>query len=189
MLEFLGVLSGIFSASGYIPYIRDILARKTKPERASWLIWTVLTVIAFFTQFTKGASYSLWLPALETCGLTIVLFLSIQFGVGGLQKRDLAALTVAMLGLLLWYFTKEATVALYITIGIDAIGTILTVQKAYEKPETETLSTWLLVAGAGILGMLAVGQWNIILLSYPFYIFLANGATASAMLLGEKRKH
>lgn len=169
MLEFLGVLSGIFSASGYIPYIRDILARKTKPERASWLIWTVLTVIAFFTQFAKGASYSLWLPALETCGLTIVLFLSIQFGVGGLQKRDLAAL--------------------YITIGIDAIGTILTVQKAYEKPETETLSTWLLVASAGILGMLAVGQWNTILLSYPFYIFLANGATASAMLLGEKRKH
>ena len=189
MLEFVGILSGILSASGYIPYIRDILARKTKPERASWLIWTVLTTIAFFTQLAKGASNSLWLPALETCGLTIVLLLSIQFGVGMLQKKDLIALTIAGLGILLWYFTKDATIALYITIGIDTIGTILTVQKAYEKPQTETLSTWLLVAGAGILGMLAVGQWNIVLLSYPVYIFLANGATATAVLFGEKRKH
>jgi hypothetical protein len=187
MLEIIGILSGLLSASAYIPYIKDILAKKTRPERASWLIWAVLTAIAFFSQFAKGASSSLWLPGIETCGLTIVLLLSLKFGTGGLTKKDLLALFSAAIGLLLWYFTHEPAVALYIIISIDAIGTVLTVQKAYQDPESETLSTWVLVCFAGVLSMISVGTLNIILLSYPFYIFAANGAIALAMVLGSKK--
>lgn len=188
MLAVLGIFSGILSISGYFPYIRDVLKRKTYPERASWLIWAVLTVIAFASQLAKGASNSLWLPGLETCGLITVLLLSIPFGTGGLTKKDIIALCFAGIGLVLWYFTKEPAVALYIIIAIDMIGTILTFQKAYVDPESETLSTWIMVAIAGILAMLATGTWNIILLSYPLYIFLANAAIAIAILLGKNRK-
>lgn len=187
-LEILGIFAGLTSGSSYIPYVRDIFLKKTKPERASWAIWMVLTAIAFFSQLAKGASYSLWLPALETTGITIVVILSIWRGVGGATKRDIFVLCAAALGLILWYFTKEPAVALYIIIGVDAIGTIPTVIKSYQQPETETLTTWAMVAVAGVLGMLAVGQWNIILLSYPFYIFLANSALVVAMILGRKKK-
>ncbi|HXS14980.1 MAG TPA: hypothetical protein VN711_02540 [Candidatus Saccharimonadales bacterium] len=186
ILEIIGILAGILSASAYIPYIKDVLARKTQPERASWLIWAVLTSIAFFSQFAKGASSSLWLSGLETIGITIVLLLSLKFGIGGLTKRDLFALFAASVGLILWYFTHEPAIALYIIIGIDAIGTVITIQKAYTHPESETMSTWVLVCCAGILSMIAVGGLNIILLSYPFYIFAANGAIALAMILGTK---
>lgn len=186
MLQVLGILSGLISVSAYIPYIKDVLAKKTQPERASWLIWAVLTSIAFFSQLAKGASNSLWLPGIETCGLTIVLLLSLRFGTGGLTKKDILALSAAAVGLILWYFTHEPAIALYIIIGIDAIGTVLTVQKAYQDPESETLSTWILVCVAGILSIISVGQLNLILLSYPFYIFAANGSIALAMILGNK---
>lgn len=186
MLQLLGISAGVLSASAYIPYIKDILARKTQPERASWLIWTMLTAIAFFSQLARGASYSLWLPGLETVGLTIVFLLSFRFGTGGFTRKDILALLTACLGLILWYFTKEPSVALYIIIGIDAIGTFLTLQKAYKDPESETLSTWLIVCFAGVLAMISVGKLSIVLLSYPFYIFVANGAIALAMILGTK---
>ncbi|HEX7042827.1 MAG TPA: hypothetical protein VF189_06250 [Patescibacteria group bacterium] len=188
MLEILGIASGLISVSAYIPYIIDVIKKTTQPERASWLIWFVLTAIAFFSQLAKGASNSLWLPGIETCGLGIVLILSLKYGVGGLVKKDLLALAAAGIGLILWYFTKEPAVALYIIIGIDSIGTVLTVQKAYEDPESETFITWVLVAVAGILSMIAVGKIDIILLSYPFYIFLANAAVAFAMMIGKKPK-
>ena len=188
MLEIIGIFAGILSASAFVPYIRDILGKTTKPERASWLIWTVLTSIAFFSQLAKGASNSLWQPGLETVGIVIILLLSLKYGVGGFTKRDILALLAASIGLILWYFTREAAVALYISIGIDSIGTVLTVVKAYEDPGSETMSTWVIVCIAGLLSMVAVGQWNIILLSYPFYIFTANGATALAMVLGRKPK-
>ena len=188
MLQIFGILAGILSGAAYIPYIQDIFAKKTKPERASWIIWGVLTGIAFFSQLAKGASNSLWLSGLETLGISIVFLLSIKHGVGGWTKRDIFILITATAGLALWYVTKEPAVALYIIIAVDATGTIPTIIKSYEAPETETLTTWIMVAIAGIIAMLSVGSWNIILLSYPIYIFLGNFSTAAAMLLGRRRQ-
>lgn len=188
MLQIFGILAGILSISGYFPYILDIFKKKARPQRASWLIWSVDTIIAFVSQFFRGATNSLWLPGLETCGLVVVFLLSLKFGVGGFTKKDIIALSLAGVGLVLWYFTKEPAVALYIIIAVDSIGTILTIQKAYEDPESETMSIWLIVALAGLFGMLAVGTWNVILLSYPLYIFVANAAIPVAMILGRKRK-
>jgi len=187
-MELIGILSGLLSTSSYVPYVRDIFAKKTKPERASWIIWSVLTGIAFFSQLAKGASSSLWLPGLETCGVTIVFILSLKYGVGGLTKRDILILFSAAAGVVLWYFTKEPAVALYIIIGVDSLGTIPTIIKSYQEPETETFTTWILLSIAGILAMISVGSWNIILLSYPFYFFAANAGTALAMILGKKPK-
>lgn len=187
MLQIIGILAGLISISGYFPYIRDVIKRTTYPERASWLIWDVLTAIDFFSLMAKGAYASLWLPGLETIAMAIVLLLSLKFGTGGLSKKDVYSLIAAGIGLVLWYFTKEPAVALYITIGIDAIGTLLAIQKAYNDPESETLSTWILVAIAGILSMISVGEWNLVLLSYPFYIFVANASIAAAILSGKSR--
>lgn len=188
-LSVIGFAAGVISISGYVPYIRDVIKRTTYPERASWLIWDVLTAIAFFSQLAKGAFASLWLPGLEIIGLSTVLLLSLKFGTGGLSKKDVYSLIAAGIGLILWYFTKEPAVALYMIIGIDAIGTVLAIQKAYKDPESETLSTWVLVAIAGILSLISVGEFNIILLSYPFYIFAANAAIALAIILGKTALH
>lgn len=189
MLETLGILGGIFATIGIIPYIKDILYGKTRPEKATWLIWTILGSIAFFSQLAKGATNSLWMTGLETLGQLIVLILALKVGTGKFQRKDVIALTVAGLGLVFWYFTKEAATALYIVIGIDFTGTILTIQKAYQEPESETLSTWVLATIGGILTIFSVGKFDVILLSYPIFIFLMNGIIALAMILGRQKKH
>jgi len=186
MLQVLGILGGIFATIGIVPYIRDILWGKTRPEKATWLIWTVLGSIAFFSQLAKGASASLWMTGLETVGQFIVLLLALRLGFGGFKKKDYLALFIVGIGLMLWYFTKEAAIALYIVIGIDFTGTILTIQKAYLEPETETLSTWILATIGGFLTILAVGKLDIVLLSYPIFIFAMNGTIVLAILFGRK---
>ncbi len=188
MLQLFGYISGFLVFLCYFPYIKDTLQKKTQPERASWLIWTVLGSIAFFSQFAKGATDSLWLTGVETVGVLIIFLLSIKFGVGGLTKKDLIALLIALLGLIIWYFTKEAAIALLIVIGIDAVGGFLTIQKAYLDPGSETMATWLLAGISGIFAMLSVGSWDLILLIYPFYIFLQNFAVVAAMLIGNQKK-
>lgn len=188
ILEVLGILGGILATIGIIPYIHDILRGTTKPERATWLIWTVLGSIAFFSQMAKGATNSLWMTGLETLGQAVVLILAFKFGRGSLQKKDTIALLIAALGLILWYFTKEASIALFIVIGIDFTGSVLTIQKSYEKPQTETLSTWVLAFIGGLLTILAVGKLDGILLSYPVFITVINGSIALSILLGRLRK-
>ena len=187
MTEVFGYLSGILVVLGTLPYIRDIFLRKTKPQRSTWFIYSVLGGIAFFSQLAKGATFSLWLTGLDTLSVVVVFICSLWYGVGGFEKKDYRVLAVAAIALLLWFFTKEAAVALYLIIGIDAIGTYLTVDKAYKDPSSESYSAWVCSAIAGIFAMISVGSLNIILLSYPLYIFLANGAVVAAMWLGKKQ--
>lgn len=186
-LQILGLLSGIISVICYVPYARDILLHKTKPERASWLIWTVLGSIAFFSQLAKGATDSLWMPGVQTFGVLTIFLLSIPYGEGGLKHRDIKALLFAILGIILWFFTKEAAFALFITILVDIAGSLLTIVKAYEDPKSETLSTWFLAGLSGFLAVFAVGSLNWILLSYPIYIGIINWAVVVAMVLGRKK--
>jgi hypothetical protein len=171
-----------------IPYVRDIFRLKTKPERGSWLIWTVLGFIAFFSQLAKGATDSLWLTVGQTAAVFIIFVLSLKYGYGGLGKRDLRGLIGAGIGLVLWYLTREAAYALLFVILVDSIGTLLTILKAYKDPESETFSTWVMSGTAGIFGTLSVGSFNLVLLAYPIYIALANFAIVASLILGRKNK-
>ena len=183
-----GYLSAVAMLWSFVPYIRDILKGKTKPERASWFIWSVLGAISFFSLFAKGATYSLFLPGAQGLGDLFVFALVIKYGMGGFMKRDIIALICAAAGLFLWYLTKEPAVALFIAIFIDATGTALTAIKSYEHPASETISNWVLVSIGGFFSCIAVGSYNLILLAFPFYIFLAGLSVLIAIKLGFQKK-
>lgn len=61
MFLLIGILAGICGIVMFIPYIKDIFKRKTKPERISWLIWSLLGLIAVGSQLSKGATDSIWM--------------------------------------------------------------------------------------------------------------------------------
>jgi len=187
-IKFFGYLSGTLSVVAIIPYIYDILKGNTKPERASWFIWSALGLIAFFSQMEKGATNSLWMVGTSTVAVIVVSLLSLKLGYGGFSKRDKISLLIAAFGILLWFITKEAAFALFITIFVDSIGSFLTTLKSYEDPESETISTWIIASIAGVFSALSVGEWNFILLVYPLYIFLANFIVFAAIILGKRKK-
>lgn len=186
MTQIFGYLSGIAILLSFVPYIKDIFRGTTKPERISWLIWSVLGAISFFSQYAKGASFSLIMTGAQAVGDLLIFGLAVKYGLGGLLKRDIAAFVGALLGLLLWYLTKEAAVALFIVIFVDGIGAALTIVKSYEKPETETVSAWIYTFLGGLFGCLAVGSLNFVLLSFPLYICLASGSILLAIWLGRR---
>ena len=187
MTDYFGYLSGICITVSFLPYLVSIFKGQAKPERVSWLIWSILGGIAFFSQLAKGASASLWLPGLQTLGDTIVFVLAIKYGMGGMQKRDLWALAIAGVSLILWYATREPAVALFLAILIDASGAVLTVLKSYEHPTTESVSAWVLTGLGGLLAVFAVGSWDWVLLVFPAYILIASTAIVGAIKFGQKK--
>jgi len=187
MTHLLGILSGILAGIAVIPYAFDTIKGRARPERASWFIWLILAVIAFSGQFAEGATNSLWLTGIDTAGVLLIFCLSIKHGTGGLTKRDGCALLAAGVGLILWYLTRHALIALGFVIAIDAIGTSLTVIKTYQDPSSETYLVWLLVSIAGVVAMFAVGNFYVGQLVYPFYIFLANFSVLIAIWAGKFR--
>ena len=188
MFEVIGVTSGVLAFVGYIPYIRDIQKGRARPERATWLIWSILSAIAFFAQLNKGATQSLWFTALNCLSAVIIFSLSVRKGMGGVVKRDTVGLLFALLGLVLWYLTSNALYALLFTIGVDAVGSVLEIIKTYNDPSSETYLVWILDGIAGGLAAISVGRLDYTLLLYPFYLFLANFAVVIALNLSRKRE-
>ncbi len=170
----LGIVSGLLMILCVVPYIRDILRRTTKPERATWWVWLGLGVMSVIAQFQAGNRWSLLMTVGSVTACGAVAFLSLKHGYGRFKLRDTAALVVAGLGMVLSLVLHSPLVALLIIIFVDMIGYSLTIAKTWEAPETETLSTWIMATGAGLLGAISVSQPNLTKLIYPLYIFSGN---------------
>ncbi|MFK7875102.1 MAG: hypothetical protein AB8B71_04895 [Paracoccaceae bacterium] len=185
---FFGAISAALGTCAYLPYIRDTLQGRTQPQRASWLIWSVLCVIAFFVQLHEGATHSLWFAGAMVSGTLSVFLLSLRYGTGGLLcRRDCTVLALAAGGLAAWYITETAAFALMITISISFLGGVITVAKAYKTPHTETFSKWFTSLGASVFALLSVQTYDPLLLAYPMYLLVLNSSIVTALALGALR--
>ncbi|WP_299606029.1 hypothetical protein [uncultured Tateyamaria sp.] len=185
LLWLIGIASALLSTYAYLPYVFDTLSGRTRPQRASWMIWSVLGSIALASQIYEGASASLWFAAIQVGGTVLIFILSLKHGTGGfLNRSDACVLAAAAVGVLAWALTETAVYALAITITISMMGGAITVTKAFRSPETETLTTWSASFVAATLAIVAVGGLDWVLLAYPLYLWVLNGAIVLAILLG-----
>ncbi|MGR3502982.1 hypothetical protein [Pseudaestuariivita sp.] len=184
-----GILAALIGLAAYVPYFRDTLFGSTRPHRATWLIWALLSSISTASQAYEGATHSLWF-SMGQSGATIVVFLmSIRGGMGSyLGRSDAPTLVAAALGIVLWVTTDSAVYALAIAIAVSALGGVATAVKAYRAPETETLSCWVLNFVAATLAVLVVGQPDPVLLAYPVYLFALYACIILAITAGRMRQ-
>jgi hypothetical protein len=169
------------------PYVINTVKGNTQPERVTWLIFSVLGLIAFVSQLSLGASWSLAFSGLDTVASILVFVLAIKYGVGGHTRFDVVALIVAAIGVVIAIVAKEPIIALFGVIIADLSGMVLTIQKTYTSPNSETTVSWLLVGTASLFGSLAVGGLSYGILLYPFYLMLANYSVPITQLLSRNR--
>lgn len=188
ILTLFGISAAVISTLAFLPYIIDTTQERTLPQRASWLIWSLLATISFFSQLSEGASASLWFAGVQTAATLTIFALSLTFGGGPLLSRsDVPVLVAGAIGLALWYVTDTAVYALAISIAISLLGGAVTVRKAYNAPNSETISTWALCFIASGAALASVGAMDPVLLAYPLYLLVLNGAITCAILLGRAR--
>jgi hypothetical protein len=187
LLATFGILSAVVNTVGMVPYVRDVLKHKTKPERATWWIWLALGVVAISAQVAAGATWSLLMVGAQSLAVATVAILSLKYGYGAFRRKDFVSLLVAMLGLLLWKITSDPLYALLIVVAIDALAVWLTAAKTWEAPQTETLIAWILSSLAGLFGLLAVGKLNFTQIIYPLYILVANSTVTYIIIYRRSR--
>lgn len=184
MEKWFAFASGLILLAGAPPYLIDILKGKTKPQRATWFIWSVLGVIAFISQLRLDGGWSLVFVGLDGLGSLLVFLLSLKFGTGGWARLDRLALVIALIGVGLSFVIKQPVLALLGVVLADLSGAVLTVLKTFRHPESETAITWFFVGTASLLGVFSVGKLNLGLLIYPAYLTLANYGVLAAQGLG-----
>ena len=183
-----GWMALLLNFIGYVPYVRDIFRRKVKPHRITWGVWTILTTITAYNQVMNGGGYSSLFFISTAILVSFVFVLSFKYGVGGASKIDRICLAFALLLLVYWVTIQETYISTVLAVLIDGIGAIPTLIKTFKQPETESYPQWTLAGIAGLLTMFAVPQFDWILIIYPLYVVIMNGAIVGMKYFRERKK-
>lgn len=169
-----GIAASLLGMAGGIPYIYNTYRRKTKPHTVAWLIFLILSVISFASQFILGARASLFFIGWTVIMNIVIVGLSLRkkAGFSDVSLVNIVALSLAIASIILWKTTNSALIALICVLIADGIGALLIVIKAYKHPHTETAIMWSVGIFAGALNIAAVGSLRWDLLAAP--IQLAN---------------
>jgi len=173
-LAIAGISSGLLNLIATVPYILDVLRGNTKPERATWWMWFILSVVGFFAQLAAGAHWSLVLSATSSIVGGITALLSIKYGFGRFHRRDGAALFITGLGVMLSFVYRDPLIAVVTVVLIDALGGGLTLYKTWYAPYTENLLAWQISTVGTLCGVLAVGKYHPAIFLSPLSNFLIN---------------
>jgi hypothetical protein len=181
-----GVLGVMLSVIGSTLYLRDVRRRRTTPHRGSWLVWSVIALVAAVAHGFDGGRWSLvvlWGQALSTLAVLVV---AVRCGLGWFTRTNLLMLTVAAFGIIGWTTLADPTAASACAAAADAAGLLAITPKTWLDPYSETLATYALAGATGLLAALAVQAWDPGLLVYPVYFCLGNAATAA--LIAARRR-
>lgn len=166
-----GYLSGTFEFVGALPYLHSIINKKTKPNRATWLIWSLVSVILFCTYYLSGARATLWQPGAAVLFNVVFAFLAFRHsGMSRVGKLDAGCFLGAMLALIAWGLTRNPLIGMTVIVIVAIIGSVPTILKVYENPGSEDRLTWLLWSLAALANLFAVKSWTFAIALYPIEV-------------------
>lgn len=172
MHEIAGLIAGGLFLAAFIPYVILILDGRVRPNRATWIIWTILGFLILASYRSVGAD-AIWVAVAGAIGPLVILALSVRYGEGGTAPLDLACLAGTGMGIVAWYLTSNPFVGLVIFLASDWFGSIPTIVKTWREPESESLVAWGLWWLGSVFQFLALSDWELRFSLYPLDFIVA----------------
>jgi hypothetical protein len=182
-----GWVAGILSLFAYIPYSRAILKRETRPNRATWFIWTLVSFLTLASYWSSGARETIWVPVIYVVMSLTTALLSLKYGEGGWTRFDKWCIFVAATSAMLWRLSGSPLVALILSLAIDFAGALPTIRKVWKDPASEDRFAWSLFFSGNISNLFAVKEWTFAVALYTIYMFLGTGAIATLVLFKPRK--
>lgn len=187
MKTILGITATLLALYSYIPYFRDIFAGKTKPHAFSWLVWFLLTAIAFVAQINDNAGAGAWVTGFTAFIALFIFTAAITRGEKNITRSDWACLIGAFGAMGIWTITDSPLLAVLLITLIDALGFIPTFRKAFHKPQEETVVTFVLSSVKFVVAIAALTNFSVVTVLYPASLVVMNGLFV-VMLLARRKQ-
>jgi hypothetical protein len=170
-----GVVAGFISMAAYLPYAYDIVRGTARPNRATWLIWTVAGGLLFASYNAAAGGAARWVPLSDTLGPALIAVLALRYGKGGWNWFDLGCLAIAGSSVFAWVLTGSPAVSLNINLFLALLGALPTFRSVYRDPGAEPTLVWCAFLLGNMLNLAAVEHWSWRSGAYPAYAVLAAG--------------
>jgi hypothetical protein len=184
------VAGAVIAAGAAVYYLRDIIARNSKPHRVTWAVWTCIGVLGFGTAHSAGAGPGAYVAAVYVVGaaVTFLLSLSERYGKAGVSRRDEVLGVLAVGGIVMWRFGGLGnSAAAAVAVLCDAAALWPTVREAWRQPFTEALPAWVADAVAACCGVIALERYTLAAVAYPVYLFIGTGVVVAVLGISRRR--
>lgn len=175
MLELLVFAAAIASLLAAGLYIRAMIKGKARPNRVTWLMWSIAPFIATAAEIYSGVTWAV-IPVFMTGFAPFLIFCASFFtkAYWRLSKFDYFCGGVSALALVLWVVTMEPILSIILAIAADAIASIPTLKKAWRNPETESVWPFLTGIFNAVAALLVAVTWSFNEVSFPLYLLGLN---------------
>jgi cation transport ATPase len=180
MSEIYGSLSVVLAIASYAPYFVATLKGSNKPHVFSWVLWSLLTWIAFAIQVASGAGPGAWASGVTAFCCIVIAAASFKHGEKRITRSDWVAFAAGLLTVPLWMVTKDATASALLVTAIDLFGFYPTFRKSWHRPREEMVSTHALSLIKHLFAIAALSVISVPTAFYPAALFVAN-----VLLVGE----
>ena len=170
------IIGTLIGAIGSVAYVTDTVKGKVKPNRVSFLLWSIVPFIAFFAQIKQGVGLEA-LMTFSTGFLPLMVFTASFVNKEAKWKLtwfDLVCGMLSLVGLALWMITKVANVAIFFSIVADGFAAIPTLVKSYKYPDTELAWPWMATVSGVILTLLTIPTFTFANGGFILYILVVN---------------
>lgn len=182
-----GAIAVIIAFVSYVPYLTGIFKGTIKPHAFSWIIWGLLTLIAFYAQVTDGGGAGAWVTGFTASVSFIIVISALKNGRGDITKSDWWSFAGALLSIPLWYFTGDPVWSVILITVIDALAFYPTFRKGYLKPYEDSVLTFGLSATKFVFAIFALSNYSVVTVLYPLSLVVMNGVFV-LMLIYQRKK-
>jgi hypothetical protein len=170
------IVGVILQVLGSWSYFLDTIKGRVKPNKVSWLLWSIAPLIAFAAMIKQGVGITA-LATFVVGFVPLIIFIAsfvnkeAKWEIG---KLDIICGLLSILGLILWLVTKVGNVAIFFSIVADGLAAVPTIVKSYQHPETENSTVFFFGLINSIIALLALSEWNFQSYGFPLYLLFVN---------------
>ncbi len=170
----LGAIAALLAFVSSFIYIRDIFRGNSKPHTYTWLIWAIVTWIAFGGQWVSGGGPGAWATGASAFLTTFTLLLSLKgsYGTKDITNFDKVCLFLALVSILPWLLVDSILWSVILASLIDVIGFFPTMRKTWHAPKSESLASMWVDFVKHTLSIMSMRNYSLVTWLYPVAVLL-----------------
>ena len=168
------ILGALIGFIGGLSYLVDTIRGKIKPNRVTWCLWALAPLIAFVAEIKEGVGMQSLMTFMVGFSPLLVFLASFvnKESIWKLRRFDFICGGLSLLGLSLWYVTRNGNIAIVFSIFADGLAAAPTLVKSYFSPETENYHVYLAYVISAAITLLTIDIWNFAHFGFPLYILI-----------------
>ncbi|MDD5749588.1 MAG: hypothetical protein PHO91_02250 [Patescibacteria group bacterium] len=178
MTQYIVFIGAFVQLAGIYIYVKETIKGNTKPNRVTWLMWSIAPLIATSAALSDGVRLAV-LPVFMA-GFAPLLVFIVSFAnkksYWRLRTFDYACGTLSILALILWWITKEPVVAIIFALAADFFAAMPTLIKSWKYPETESVEAYSTGVFNSLTSFFALRTFAISEIAFPIYLLILNSS-------------